>query len=114
MVNRTIIRKRYKDNVRSKVFDITGDSCVKCLNFKGDVKLLELHHVNPKDKLFGLSSTAFKSKRWEYVSAEAKKCLPLCPNCHRTYHLNRWDYSELDLSTLKDYQIELIKNYAIK
>lgn len=109
-----ISSKTHKDKVRTSIFTITGDSCAKCKGFKGDIKMLELHHIDPSLKSFQLSCANFKSKKWTVVSEEAKKCLPLCPNCHRLYHLERWDYSSLDLSILKDYQVELIKNYVSK
>lgn len=117
MVERSIhgIRsKNRKDKIRNNIFVITGDCCVKCGEFKGDVKMLELHHIDPSTKNFGLDQSNFKSKKWSLVSEEVKKCLPLCPNCHRLFHLDRWDYIELDLSILKDYQVELIKNYVSK
>ncbi len=104
--------KTHKDKVRNNIFVITGDSCIKCGGFKGDVKMLELHHIDPSIKSFGLSCTIIKSKSWVLVSEEVKKCIPLCPNCHRLFHLERWNYNELDVNKLKDYQLELIKNYA--
>src|SRR6188508_2698658 len=110
-INKPSRQKVHKDKVRNNIFVITGDSCVKCEGFKGDVKMLELHHIDPSIKSFGLSSTIIKSKSWALVSNEVKKCIPLCPNCHRLFHLERWDYKDLDFSKLKDYQVELINNY---
>lgn len=103
-----IIKKRSN---QIEIFNITGDSCAKCNNYKGDLKILELHHIDPSNKLFNVS---YKNLDHSLIrlTIEARKCLPLCPNCHRAYHLDYWDYSSLDLSKLKDYQVELIKNYG--
>lgn len=109
-----IYSKNKKDRIKVKIFDITGDCCAKCKEFKGMIKMLELHHIDPSFKSFALSCTIFKSKKWEVVELEAKKCLPLCPNCHRLYHLNYWSYKDLDLSNLKEFQVKLIEEYASK
>lgn len=109
-----IYSKNKKDRIRIKIFNISGDCCTKCFEFKGMVKFLELHHINPVTKIFSLSCVNFKSKKWEIVELETKKCLHLCPNCHRLYHLNYWTYKDLDLSKLKDFQVKLIEEHASK
>lgn len=112
--NKAKYDKARKESFRLKAYEVAGDSCAKCDEFKEDVRMLELHHIDPSIKSFELSANKITSKNIKLVINEAKKCLPLCPNCHRMYHLGYWNYSELDLSKLKDYQIELIENYASK
>lgn len=102
------------NRIRSKIFNISGDICCKCNQFKGDLKMLELHHINPNNKSFGINVSNVKSKNFKLVSEEIYKCIPLCPNCHRMFHLNYWNYNDLNTSNLKDYQIKLIEEYVSK
>ena len=43
---------------------------------------LELHHLNQKDKRFGISDKGY-TRSWEKVRTELDKCILLCANCHR-------------------------------
>lgn len=46
------------------------------------VGALELHHVNPKDKHFGVGDKGY-TRAWSVVQKELDKCVLLCANCHR-------------------------------
>lgn len=43
---------------------------------------LDLHHINPDQKEFGIGSKGY-TRSWEKVKAELDKCILVCANCHR-------------------------------
>jgi len=47
-----------------------------------------MHHVNPSDKKFQLSSTYIATLSNAEIIEEAKKCVLLCNRCHMEYHYN--------------------------
>ena len=62
--------------------------CQKCgYNKYGAV--LEWHHLDPTEKDFNLSDWLKKdsAKCWEQYKEETKKCILLCANCHREWHI---------------------------
>lgn len=70
------------------MFAIAGNHCV-CCGYGGSDKLrvLELHHIDPTQKEFDLSVSGITSKSWDRILKELKKCIPVCPTCHREIHL---------------------------
>lgn len=60
-----------------------GGKCERCGYCKSP-RALTFHHIDPKQKSFGLSCSATKS--WESVKAELDKCILLCANCHMEEH----------------------------
>lgn len=89
-----------------KIYNEVGNCCVKCGNFEGDVDLLELHHIDASKKSFEVNCSTNGSI--DKLIEEAKKCIPLCPTCHRLYHLGRYDYSDIDWNLLKEFQLKQI------
>lgn len=51
-----------------------------------DVDVIELHHVDPSQKLFTCSGGALR-KNILVFAAELAKQVPLCRNCHRRVEL---------------------------
>lgn len=49
-------------------------------------EILQSHHVNPKDKSFEISDGNACSRSKEAILNEMKKCIIVCPNCHRWIH----------------------------
>ncbi len=43
---------------------------------------LELHHLNPKEKSFGIGDKGY-TRSWDIIQSELDKCILLCANCHR-------------------------------
>ncbi len=43
---------------------------------------LDLHHLNPKEKEFGIGAKGY-TRSWEKVKTELDKCVLVCANCHR-------------------------------
>lgn len=48
--------------------------------------MFDLHHVNPKNKLFDVSNKAVQNHSIAEVEKEADKCVILCYNYHRLHH----------------------------
>ena len=62
--------------------------CQKCgYNKYGEV--LDWHHLDPTTKTKDPSSflTSGSMPAWERYKAETKKCILLCANCHREWHI---------------------------
>ena len=73
-------RKRRKQ----LLIDIMGGKCCLCGYNKCNT-VLEFHHINPEEKLYGLSAGG-NCHSLEQDLAEAKKCILVCANCHREIH----------------------------
>jgi len=67
-----------------KALEYKGNVCEIC-GYCAYIGALDFHHVNPKNKLFALSSGGLR-KPWIVVKAELDKCALLCSNCHRETH----------------------------
>ena len=61
-----------------------GGKCVLC-GYNKCIQALEFHHINSKDKEFGISAKGY-TRSWEKVKNELKKCILVCANCHREAH----------------------------
>lgn len=57
-----------------------GGRCLRC-GFSEHPAALHFHHVNPREKAFGLSSAGI-SRSLARSRVEAQKCILLCSNCH--------------------------------
>lgn len=66
---------------KNRLLAVLGPQCSSC-GYSKCVKALHFHHADPANKLFGLSGNSLRSKTWEAVLAEGKKCVVLCANCH--------------------------------
>ena len=77
-----VIKRR--KTVKQKLVKYKGGICVLC-GYDKCVDALDLHHVDPKTKEFGISSGGL-TRGWEKVVAEADKCILVCANCHREIH----------------------------
>lgn len=63
-------------------------SCTDCnIPFTGKPWLCDFHHVDPttKEHPRGVTELA-RGYSWGRLMKEVAKCIPLCPNCHRTRH----------------------------
>ena len=58
--------------------------CARCNN--ADVRVLEFHHPNRKEKKFGIAVAFYNHLGLERIKKEAEKCVILCANCHRILH----------------------------
>lgn len=71
-------RKRTKE----KLVEYKGGKC-KCCGYDKCVEAMEFHHIDPKEKDFGISG---KSWSFEKLKLEVDKCIMVCSNCHKEIH----------------------------
>ena len=73
-------RKKYKKRNYAIIFEyLQAHPCVGCGNT--DVTVLQFHHVTEKEENVSVSvCSGFSPER---ILEEIKKCVILCPNCHR-------------------------------
>jgi hypothetical protein len=83
------IQKKREAFAREKIYKIVGTSCWKCGYDKGvaGTKVLDFHHVNPKEKLFSCHIRHITNLSWKRVFAEIRKCCLLCCRCHREFEV---------------------------
>lgn len=79
--------KQWRKNTKLKLITCMGSCCQIC-KYSRCTEALELHHLDPNEKEFGLSSIMAKPIKWERIVNEASKCILLCANCHREVHFN--------------------------
>ena len=75
-------RERWKDRKR-KAVEIMGGECCKC-GYKKNLAALHFHHVDPSKK--DVSWVKLRSRSWDKVLKELKKCILVCANCHAEMH----------------------------
>ena len=77
------VQKR-RAQVRQMTIAYKGGCCQVCGYYRC-LEALELHHLDPTQKDFGISHKGY-TRSWEKVKGEADKCILLCANCHREVH----------------------------
>ena len=85
--------------ISKKVYNIVGYDCWKCGYDKGyeGKAILDFHHLNPKNKLFSLTTRELTGHAWKRVFNEMQKCVSLCCRCHREYHAGLVSDEEIDI-----------------
>ena len=77
-----VIKRRKK--IKQLLVEYKGGKCEIC-GYSRSSAALELHHLDAKKKLFGISGQGL-TRAWYRVKAEADKCIMICANCHRELH----------------------------
>lgn len=77
---------------------------VRC-GYNKCLKALEFHHLDPSQKDFTISNDHFKLKE---AVEESKKCILLCSNCHKEFHVGLWSLDELNLE-----EKEEVESYGV-
>ncbi|USN95092.1 MAG: hypothetical protein H6791_01550 [Candidatus Nomurabacteria bacterium] len=67
-----------------KTIEYKGGKCIVCKHNKCK-RALVFHHLNPKEKSFGISSKGI-TRSWSSLQKELDKCVLLCANCHAEVH----------------------------
>lgn len=81
-LKRAVANRRKK--IKAMVVGYKGGQCIIC-GYKRSVAALDLHHIDPKQKKFGIAGQGL-TRSWVSVKKEADKCILLCANCHRELH----------------------------
>lgn len=63
--------------------------CTMCGNT--DIRVLQFHHINPKDKLHTVSSMVSRGMTVSAIKREIEKTIVLCASCHIIHH---WEERE--------------------
>ena len=71
----------FRRKVKISLVEAFQHKCCAC-GLEDDVVVYDFHHLNPQEKLFGISTASTTRSRQAYFE-EAKKCIMLCANCHR-------------------------------
>jgi hypothetical protein len=95
------VSKRRK-SLREQAIRYKGGKCQLC-GYNQCVQALEFHHIDGKEKDFGLSASGL-TRSWERIKNELDKTVMLCANCHREVHAG---IKQLPMETLVDKRGEL-------
>lgn len=71
----------WRKRTKIRIVQAMGGCCV-CCGYNKHPEVLQLHHLNPDEKEFELSSLRANPKKWTKIVEELRKCVLLCANCH--------------------------------
>lgn len=75
--------KKSRRTLKERIIYVMGEKCQLC-GYDKCQSALELHHIDPSTKDFGISQNA--NLAWAKVRHEINKCILVCSNCHREIH----------------------------
>lgn len=61
--------------------------CDKC-GWRVRPEICEFHHPYKRQNQFTIGKSNF-NRTWMSIEKEIKRCVLLCPNCHREYHFKK-------------------------
>jgi len=76
---RAVAKRRRK--LKSMAIEYKGGKCQLC-GYSKYQGALDLHHINPKEKDFGIGDKGY-TRSWDKIRAELDKCILVCATCHR-------------------------------
>ena len=72
--------RKYEERRRAFIYELKkGKKCSHC-GYSEHPEILEFHHLRDK------SSEMTRIRSIRFMKEEIKKCILLCPNCHRWHH----------------------------
>lgn len=74
---REYMKRRYYER-KKKIEAYLGGKCKRC----NSTESLQVDHVDPKKKSFGIGSSGGWNKPWSKLVVELDKCQLLCGDCH--------------------------------
>lgn len=77
------VQKR-RDRIKELAVESKGGKCERC-GYNKCIKALQFHHLDPKEKDFGISRKGH-TRSWAKVKVEIDKCILVCANCHAEIH----------------------------
>ena len=78
------VHKRRK-KIRQMAVEYKSGRCEEC-GYRRCIDALEFHHNNSSGKDFSISEKGY-TRSWNRVREELDKCMLLCANCHREFHV---------------------------
>lgn len=69
-----------------------GSKCAEC-GYNKSLSALDIHHLDPEEKEFGIGRIRANPKSWNKIVEELRKCVLLCANCHREVHAGDLEFS---------------------
>jgi len=81
-IKRAVAKRRKK--LRTMAREYRGGKCIIC-GYRRCQDALEFHHLDPRQKDFGLSADGL-TRSWAKIKQELDKCVLICANCHREVH----------------------------
>jgi len=103
-----------KQNFSQICVSLLGGKCMVC-GYSKSLAALHFHHV--RDKKFLISSS--KTRAWNLVLEELRKCILLCANCHAEVHVGQLDVSSISPFALNDeeaknaYKTKVSRDYVV-
>ncbi len=77
--------KQWRFNTKERIVKAMGGQCV-CCGYDKCNNALDLHHINPEEKEFGLGKIMCHPISWEKIVIELRKCVIVCNRCHQEIH----------------------------
>jgi len=77
--------KTWRKMTKKRIVKAMGDQCCAC-GYKKSMTALDVHHLDPSKKDFGMGTIIGNSVSWKRIVNELRKCVLLCANCHREHH----------------------------
>ncbi len=77
---RTAAVTKNRQNRKDKLVKFFGGKCKLC-GYDKCQQAMDFHHVDPKQKEFGIASFGV-CRSWTRMLTEAKKCILVCCRCH--------------------------------
>lgn len=109
-----------RGNKGSILFNREAMVCSEC-GYRGDnIASLAFHHMNAKEKSFGISDALVRKIKVSAIELEIelKKCKLICKNCHRKNHFNNEEFQHLQdeieskMETYRETPHEIDKRYV--
>jgi hypothetical protein len=79
--------KRRRKKLKEMAVKYKGGKCAIC-GYSECLDCLVFHHLDPKEKEFGLSTRGV-TRSWEKIKKELDKCILLCVRCHCELHAGK-------------------------
>ena len=110
--------KDWRIRTKHRIVEALGGCCSIC-EYDTYHGALELHHLDPNKKKFGLSSVRANPKSWKRIVNELRKCVLVCSNCHKEIEAGLIEievkqYFNEDYSTLDYFKRERVGQYKPK
>ena len=67
---------------KAAIMEYFGNVCMRC-GYEGQAAQMDLDHLNPKEKLYSLTTGFLTHSTPEDIIEEVLKCQLVCANCHR-------------------------------